>query len=116
MEKEEEERAMAAAQIDPRDRTWSGMVTKESSSDWGHSDDSKPRYSDYRDSVVAIVTDVVRFKAQLPIGKSETGNEDANKSVSRRKDAKQGPHATRTEQPPTHNPTSDKKSLLITAL
>ena len=72
MEREEEERAKAAAKIDPRDRTWSGMVVNDhNSSNLGCMNDSRPRYSDYRDSVVAIVTDVVRFRAQLPIAKSE---------------------------------------------
>ena len=58
LEKEEEEKAKARKNIDPRDCTWSGMVQDTCR------DDSRPRYQDYRDSVVAIVTDVVRFRSQ----------------------------------------------------
>ena len=38
MEKEEEERAKAEAKIDPRDRTWSGMVVNDNSNSTNESD------------------------------------------------------------------------------
>ena len=115
MEKEEEERAKAEAKIDPRDRTWSGMVANDNStSSLGRVKDSRPRYSDYRDSCVAIVTDVVRFKAQLPVGKvEECGNDSVSSFRSKRDENKTMEAESETRK---SNPTADKKSLLITAL
>ena len=117
MEKEEEERAKAEAKIDPRDRTWSGMVVNDNSnSTLGSVNDTRPRYSDYRDSVVAIVTDVVRFKAQLPIGQVETRSNEMGEQIGTRMK-----HEEKTQIPATSEGTKsstrqDKKSLLITAL
>lgn len=117
MEREEEERAKAAAKIDPRDRTWSGMVVNDhNSSNLGCMNDSRPRYSDYRDSVVAIVTDVVRFRAQLPIAKSEhRSNESEPISGARNKNDTSTSLGVSSEGTKP-NSTSDKKNLLITAL
>ena len=118
MEKEEEERAKAAAKIDPRDRTWSGMVVNDtSSSNLGSIKDSgKPRYSDYRDSCVAIVTDVVRFKAQLPIRRTEncSGEPGTESGIRSTKDDKTTIGVTSGDTKSSAAP--DKKNLLITAL
>ena len=117
MEREEEERAKEAAKIDPRDRTWSGMVQNDhNGSNLGSTNDSKPRYSDYRDSVVAIVTDVVRFRAQLPIAKPDIHDDESESETSgrNRNDAKTTIGAQSEGTKP--NSTSDKKNLLITAL
>ena len=117
MEREEEERAKAAAKIDPRDRTWSGMVVNDhNSSNLGCMNDSRPRYSDYRDSVVAIVTDVVRFRAQLPIAKSEhrSNENDPISGTQNKNDANTSLGVSSEGTKP--NSTSDKKNLLITAL
>lgn len=117
MEREEEERAKAAAKIDPRDRTWSGMVVNDhTSSSLGCMNDSRPRYSDYRDSVVAIVTDVVRFRAQLPIAKAEHRcTESESSSSTRSKNDVENAIEVQSEGAKP-NSTSDKKNLLITAL
>ena len=117
MEKEEEERAKAEAKIDPRDRTWSGMVVNDSiSSNVGYINDSRPRYSDYRDSIVAIVTDVVRFRAQLPIKKLENqSNEPEPDSNIRDNHEDENRIEVKSEGTKT-NSNSDKKGLLITAL
>ena len=116
MEKEEEERNKAAAKIDPRDCTWSGMVTTDgtTNSSFGRADEPRPRYSDYRDSICAIVTDVVRFKAQLPIGKLECSRGEIARSIERQHEGRRTPEVKPCEK--TKNPTNDKKSLLITAL
>ena len=115
MEKEEEERAKAEAKIDPRDRTWSGMVVNDNTaSSLGRNNESRPRYSDYRDSVVAIVSDVVRFNAQLPVGKVEDRENNPVPANRSKHDEKKtmGVESEGTKS----NPTADKKSLLITAL
>ena len=119
MEREEEERAKAEANIDPRDRTWSGMVVNDPSNSnlgIGSINDSRPRYSDYRDSVVAIVTDVVRFKAQLPVGKVDIHRKESDSGTEIRKkhDDKRTIGSKSEATKPNSSP--DKKSLLITAL
>ena len=117
MEKEEEERAKAEAKIDPRDRTWSGMVVNDnSSSTLGSVNDTRPRYSDYRDSVVAIVTDVVRFKAQLPIGQLENQSNELGEHIGTRMKHEKKTQVPATSEGTTSSTTQDKKSLLITAL
>lgn len=60
LEAEEEAKARARKNVDPRDCTWSGMVQDTSR------DESRPRYQDYKDSIIAIVSDVVRFKSDEP--------------------------------------------------
>ena len=117
MEKEEEERAKAEAKIDPRDRTWSGMVVNDnSSSTLGSVNDTRPRYSDYRDSVVAIVTDVVRFKAQLPIGQVENQSNELGEHIGTRMKHEEKTQIPATSEGTKSSTTQDKKSLLITAL
>ena len=119
MEREEEERAKAEAMIDPRDRTWSGMVVNDPSNSnlgIGSINDTRPRYSDYRDSVVAIVTDVVRFRAQLPIGKVEPSSNESDSSTQTRKKHDDKSTIEAKSEGTNPNSTSDKKSLLITAL
>ena len=119
MEREEEERAKAEAKIDPRDRTWSGMVVNDPSNSnlgIGCIKDTRPRYSDYRDSVVAVVTDVVRFKAQLPVGNADIHRKesDSGRDIRNKHGDKTTIGANSEATKPNSSP--DKKSLLITAL
>ena len=119
MEREEEERTKAEAKIDPRDRTWSGMVVNDPSNSnlgIGCIKDTRPRYSDYRDSVVAVVKDVVRFKAQLPVGNADIHRKesDSGRDIRNKHGDKTTIGANSEATKPNSSP--DKKSLLITAL